>query len=155
MGMQAKGAKKEKKKKAKAEQNSHESESEQLRLETRPQTYLEELTSKVASMKELLHGFGASPLPEAEVFQSPREHFRMRIELDISHTDDGPVYVMHAGKKQVVVHEFPMCSTLICDKLMPGVLQALREEPDLRQHLFQVNFHATLCGDAMVSLLYR
>jgi len=130
-------------------------ERKELHIKTRPHCYLEELNAKVKKMEELLHDFGTSALPATEVFESPHEHFRMRVEFDIFNVNDEPAYMMHAGKERIVVNDFPMGSKLICETLMPVLLRALREEQDLRQHLFQVNFHTTLHGDAMVSLLYR
>jgi len=130
-------------------------EDRQLHLSTRPASYQKELSEKVGKMQSLMEGFSNNPLPKTEVFESPREHFRMRVEFDISHHDDGPKYVMHSGRERVVVQQYPMGSRQICDVLMPTVLKALNEELILRQQLFQVNFHGTLYGDAMVSLLYR
>lgn len=142
-------------KKCKDKENSQEP--RELHLNTRPEHYQSELSAKVTKMQGLIEAYGSAdnPLPATEIFESPPEHFRMRVEFDISHDDDIPRYVMHAGKERVTVQHYPMGSKLICDLLMPTVLKALREELVLRQQLFQVNFHATLYGDAMVSLLYR
>jgi len=126
-----------------------------LQIETRPESYLEELGEKVARMRALVASFGASPLPEAEVFQSPPEHFRMRVEFDILQTAEGPSYAMHAGRDLVAVDDYPFACGLISGTLMPATLRALRREPLLSRQLFQVNFHATLRGDGLVSLLYR
>mmetsp|Transcript_29658 Transcript_29658/g.84834 ORF Transcript_29658/g.84834 Transcript_29658/m.84834 type:complete len:495 (+) Transcript_29658:43-1527(+) len=126
-----------------------------LQIDTRPGSYQEELKDKAAAMQALLGSFCKLPPSATEVFESPPEHFRMRVEFDIKHTDAGPNYAMHVGKELVVVDSYPMCCKLISEVLMPNVLKALREELVLRQSLFQINFHATLHGDAMVSLLYR
>lgn len=126
-----------------------------LQIDTRPDSYQDELRSKTAALETLLGGFGSLPLPEAEVFASPAEHFRMRVEFDIKHSDDGPNYAMHVGSELVTVDRYPMGCKLICQGLMPATLKMLREERVLREKLFQINFHATLYGDAVVSLLYR
>lgn len=126
-----------------------------LQIDTRPDSYQDELRSKVVGLNKSLEGFGSLPLPEAEVFASPSEHFRMRVEFDIKHSDDGPNYAMHVGSELVTVDRYPMGCKLICQQLMPATLKMLREERILREKLFQINFHATLYGDAVVSLLYR
>lgn len=148
----ASNGKSEKKSKQKAASTV---EKKELQIETRPHTYREELATKVSAMKELLRRFGGASLPPPEVFESPPEHFRMRVDFDIKWTDDGPRYAMHCGPELIEVEHYPMCCKLICEKMMPIVLQALRDESVLRAQLFQINFHATLHGDAMVSLSYR
>jgi tRNA (uracil-5-)-methyltransferase len=126
-----------------------------LQIETRPGSYQQELDAKVDALQKLLIGCSDMPLPATQVFASPPENFRMRVEFDIAQTNGSPDYAMHVGKDLVTVHSYPMCCKLISEELMPTVLRALREELLLRERLFQINFHATLHGDAVVSLLYR
>lgn len=132
-------------------------EQQHLNLETRPESYEAELAAKVAKAQAMLDGCGGQGqvAPRLEVFASPKEHFRMRAEFDVWKTEEGPSYIMHDGKAKVVVHRYPMAARLICDTLMPTLLQTLREVAVLRERLFQVNFHATLQGDGLVSLLYN
>lgn len=126
-----------------------------LQIDTRPAAYEEELSAKVATMRALFDADHNVSLPTTEVFASSPEHFRMRASFDIRHDPDGPKYVMFEGKDRVVVQHYPMAARTICDVLMPILLTVLRDEKSLLQQLFQVNFHTTLHGDAMVSLLYH
>jgi len=126
-----------------------------LHLETRAGSYEAELHKKVGSMEELFKGLGHANLPQIEVFASPPEHFRMRAEFDIWHSDAGLRYIMFDGKERIPVDHYPMGARRICDELMPTLLRVLEREESLRVRLFQANFHTTLFGDAMVSLLYH
>mmetsp|Transcript_137940 Transcript_137940/g.384716 ORF Transcript_137940/g.384716 Transcript_137940/m.384716 type:complete len:505 (-) Transcript_137940:31-1545(-) len=126
----------------------------ELHLKTRPGSYEVELSAKVASMENLFQDCAEGELPSTEVFASPPEHFRMRAEFDIWQNEAGLSYVMFAGKTRVVVERYPMGSRAICDMLMPALLSMLQKETLLSHRLFQVSFHTTLHGDAMVSLLY-
>jgi len=125
-----------------------------LNLETRPDSYHDELAAKVDEVRRLFGGHGAE-LPEAEVFESPPEHFRMRCEFDIWHDKSSPSYVMFDGKARVAVQRYPMGHRTISDHLMPTLIEVLSAEEVLRYRLFQVNFHTTLAGDSLVSLLYH
>jgi len=143
-------ARERKKKKAK-DKEKHQ---RKLNLETRPGSYHVELAAKVDGVSRLLGGDGVE-LPEVEVYESPPEHFRMRCEFDVWHDESGPSFVMFDGKARVAVSRYPMGDRRICDHLMPTLVEFLRVEEVLRSRLFQVNFHVTLAGDAMVSLLYH
>lgn len=128
---------------------------ELLRLETRPESYQDELRAKVAALKVLFSDVGAEALPAVEVSESPAEHFRMRAEFDVWHDNSGSRYVMFNGRERVTVQSYRMGAKAINDVLMPGLLTALQKEEHLRRRLFQVNFHVTLHGDSLVSLLYH
>lgn len=56
-----------------------------------PPQYEPLLDTKVAKIKEAFAPLG---IPEIEVFQSPREHYRMRAEFVVYHEDDECYYVM-------------------------------------------------------------
>ncbi|CAE8611451.1 unnamed protein product [Polarella glacialis] len=129
-------------------------------VETRAGSYKAELQAKVQALEAFFvdgAGLAASfvGLPPTEVFESPPEHFRMKAEFGIWNHDGGPSYAMSSGKSQIVVDRYPMGSRVMCDTLMPAVLEAIRAEELLRAHLFQVNFHTTLRGGSIVSLLYH
>jgi len=127
-------------------------------IETRPDSYEQELQPKVKKMEMLLTTAAGNPhLPQMQVYQSPPEYFRMRCEFNVCQNYKGidVGYFMWHGRERKEITHFPMGDKLICDKLMPGLLETLRAEESLRQSLFQVNFHTTLHGDAVVSLLYR
>merc|ERR1712166_659569 len=107
----------------------------ELQLDTRPDDYHSELDAKAAAMKAL---FGqlledglapASTLPEMDIFESPPEHFRMRCEFDFWKHSEGANYVMYNGKDRVFIHRYPMGAKVICEKLMPILLEVVREEP--------------------------
>lgn len=41
------------------------------------------------------------------------------------------------------------------NELMPAIMKAVHEKPILKEKLYQVNFHTTLSGEAMVTLIYH
>jgi tRNA (uracil-5-)-methyltransferase len=55
---------------------------------------------------------------------------------------------------RVRVDAFPVASRLV-NALMGGVLAAARADPELGRRLFQANFHTTLSGESMVTLIYH
>ena len=103
-------------------------EHKELQIETRPNSYEEELRAKVALVETLFEGCKGAPVCKVEVFPSPAEHYRMRVEFDIWKTDDALDYVMHNGKERVAVNNYPMGVSLICDTLMP-TLRAFHTHP--------------------------
>eukprot|EP00929_Paragymnodinium_shiwhaense_P009013 TRINITY_DN113019_c0_g1_i1.p1 TRINITY_DN113019_c0_g1~~TRINITY_DN113019_c0_g1_i1.p1 ORF type:complete len:552 (-),score=100.19 TRINITY_DN113019_c0_g1_i1:379-2034(-) len=129
-----------------------------LHLETRPEAYETELKDKVGILEQrfvtALQGEG-EPLPSTEVFGSPPEHFRMRVEFDVFHKGSEANFVMFDGRNRVDVDSFPMGAKVISDVLMPTLKRFMHEEDVIRKQLFQANFHGTLNGEAMVILLYR
>jgi len=142
----------------KAKDKSSEHIEHKFSIKTRPNSYAQELQVKVKRLETLFASAVGDPrLPQTEVFMSPSEHFRMRCEFDICQNYAGidVGYFMWHGKERMVINHFPMGDKLICDKLMPTLLEMLRGEELLRRSLFQVNFHTTLHGDSVVSLLYR
>lgn len=56
--------------------------------------------------------------------------------------------------KKIKLEQFPVGSELI-NELMPRIMAAIRTTPTLRQKLFQANFHTTLAGQSMVTLIYH
>ncbi|GIL59952.1 hypothetical protein Vafri_14608 [Volvox africanus] len=58
------------------------------------------------------------------------------------------------GPRRVVVEHFPVASRQL-NELMEVVRRECGQSPELRNRLFQANFHTTLSGDAMVTLLYH
>ncbi|MFB2587093.1 tRNA (uridine(54)-C5)-methyltransferase TrmA [Acinetobacter sp. c1-l78] len=109
--------------------------------------------------QHILQQFTEFHLPELEIFESPIDHYRMRAEFRIWHTDDGLFYAMFEkdknDKKQVVrVDEFPIASQAIND-LMPKLLSAIEQHHLLSHKVFEINFLNTLSGEILVSLLYH
>lgn len=119
-----------------------------------PSTYTTQLDAKVARLRELLAPFGA---PEPAVFDSPREHYRLRAEFRLWREDGQRHYAMFApGEKHkaILIDDFPIASQRI-NALMPRLKAAWQASEDLGNRLFQVEFLTTLAGDAMITLCYH
>ncbi|WP_213875403.1 tRNA (uridine(54)-C5)-methyltransferase TrmA [Pseudomonas sp. dw_358] len=119
-----------------------------------PADYERQLQEKVARLRELLAPFAA---PEPQVFDSPREHYRLRAEFRLWREDGQRHYAMFApGEKHVpiLIEDFPIASARI-NELMPRLKAAWQSNAALSNKLFQVEFLTTLDGDAMVTLCYH
>jgi len=118
-----------------------------------PSQYDSQLADKAARLRELLAPFAA---PEPEVFDSPREHYRLRAEFRLWREGEARHYAMfEQGDKHtpILIEEFPIASRRI-NELMPR-LKAAWAEPTLGHKLFQVEFLTTLAGDALITLCYH
>jgi len=119
-----------------------------------PSAYDAQLQGKVARLRELLAPFGA---PEPAVFDSPREHYRLRAEFRLWRQDGQRHYAMFApGDKHnaILIDDFPIASERI-NALMPRLKAAWQASEELSNRLFQVEFLTTLAGDAMVTMCYH
>ncbi|VXB21692.1 tRNA (uridine(54)-C5)-methyltransferase TrmA [Pseudomonas sp. 8O] len=119
-----------------------------------PATYDAQLAEKKARLVELLAPFGA---PEPAVFDSPREHYRMRAEFRLWREDGQRHYAMFApGDKHtpILLDDFPIASLRI-NALMPRLRAAWQASEALSFKLFQVEFLTTLAGDALITLAYH
>ena len=119
-----------------------------------PSSYATQLDAKVARLRELLAPFGA---PEPAVFDSPREHYRLRAEFRLWREDGQRHYAMFAPgdkHKAILIDDFPIASQRI-NALMPRLKAAWQASEELGNRLFQVEFLTTLAGDAMVTLCYH
>ncbi|MFJ4383874.1 tRNA (uridine(54)-C5)-methyltransferase TrmA [Pseudomonas sp. NPDC089408] len=119
-----------------------------------PSSYATQLDAKVARLRELLAPFGA---PEPAVFESPREHYRLRAEFRLWREDGQRHYAMFApGEKHkaILIDDFPIASQRI-NELMPRLKAAWQASEALGNRLFQVEFLTTLAGDAMITLCYH
>ena len=119
-----------------------------------PSTYDAQLQGKVARLRELLAPFGA---PEPAVFDSPREHYRLRAEFRLWREDGQRHYAMFApGEKHkaILIDDFPIASERI-NQLMPRLKAAWQASEELSNRMFQVEFLTTLAGDAMVTMCYH
>ena len=139
-----------------------------LDVAVRPETYREELDAKIERARAHFAASSSSsasdgieteevPLPETEVFESARSHFRMRAEFRVWHEGDRSFLAMFDSadpKTPVEVPLFPMGSERI-NALMPKLLEEVMASDALRKKLFQVNFLTTVAGDAMISMLYH
>jgi tRNA (uracil-5-)-methyltransferase (EC 2.1.1.35) len=112
-----------------------------------PSAYDTQLEGKVARLRELLAPFGA---PEPAVFDSPREHYRLRAEFRLWREDGQRHYAMFAPgdkHKAILIDDFPIASQRI-NELMPRLKAAWQASEALSNRLFQVEFLTTLAGDA-------
>ncbi|AUF97939.1 tRNA (uracil-5-)-methyltransferase [Pseudomonas sp. BIGb0278] len=119
-----------------------------------PSAYQSLLAPKVERLRELLAPFSA---PEPVVFESPREHYRLRAEFRLWREDGQRHYAMFApGEKHkaILIEDFPIASQRI-NALMPRLKAAWQASETLSNRLFQVEFLTTLAGDAMITLCYH
>lgn len=118
-------------------------------------TYQQQLEEKI---QRLQHQFSHFHLPTLEIFPSPDQHFRMRAEFRIWHTEDDLFYAMFdttTDKKQVIrLVDFPIASQDI-NQLMPVLLTAIKANPILSERLFEVDFLNTTQQDMLVTLIYH
>lgn len=118
-----------------------------------PAAYDTQLAEKAARLRALLAPFAA---PEPDVFNSPREHYRLRAEFRLWREGEQRHYAMfEQGDKHtpILIDDFPIASRRI-NELMPR-LKAAWAEPALGHKLFQVEFLTTLAGDALITLCYH
>ncbi|USE84617.1 tRNA (uridine(54)-C5)-methyltransferase TrmA [Acinetobacter tibetensis] len=119
-------------------------------------SYQQQLDAKVERISAQFAEFNP---PSLAVFASPEQHFRMRAEFRIWHTDEDMFYAMferdEQQQKQVLrIDEFPIADASI-NQLMPVLLAELKSHDALSKRLFEVHFLATLKGEMLVSLIYR
>jgi tRNA (uracil-5-)-methyltransferase len=118
--------------------------------------YPRQLAEKRQCLLELLAPFA---VPEPELFESPREHYRLRAEFRLWRDADRDTrrYAMFAaGDKHqpIFIDDFPVASLRIND-LMPRLRAAWQHSSALAVKLFQVEFLSTLSGDALITLCYH
>ena len=105
-------------------------------------SYQQQLQEKVERITTQFAPFNP---PALEVFQSPEQHFRMRAEFRIWHTEDDLFYAMFEraedGKQKEVIRvdTFPIADQSIID-LMPRLLDELKAVPILSQRVFEADF---------------
>ena len=119
-----------------------------------PSSYESLLAPKVERLRALLAPFDA---PEPSVFDSPREHYRLRAEFRLWREEGQRHYAMFApGEKHkaILIDDFPIASERI-NQLMPRLKAAWQASEALSNRLFQVEFLTTLAGDAMITLCYH
>ncbi len=94
---------------------------------------------------------------EIATFASQPEHYRMRTEFRLWHTNDDVFYVMFRKDDPKTPHridQFPVANDHI-NRLMPLLLDYLRPRDILRRKLFQVEFLTAQNGDCVISLIYH
>ncbi|WP_062389979.1 tRNA (uridine(54)-C5)-methyltransferase TrmA [Pseudomonas abietaniphila] len=119
-----------------------------------PASYGRQLDEKADRLRELLKPFEA---PEPQVFDSPREHYRLRAEFRLWRDDGKRHYAMFTpGDKYtpILINDFPIASEQI-NALMPVLRGRWEASKTLNHKLFQVDFLTTLAGDGMITLCYH
>jgi tRNA (uracil-5-)-methyltransferase len=119
-----------------------------------PACYDGQLAEKVIRLRELLAPYSA---PEPAVFESPREHYRLRAEFRLWRENAERFYAMFApGDKHtpILIESFPVASQRI-NELMPRLKAGWQRSSILSFKLFQVEFLTTLSGDALITLAYH
>ncbi|MDB5980126.1 MAG: tRNA (uracil-5-)-methyltransferase [Pseudomonas sp.] len=119
-----------------------------------PASYDQQLAEKATRLRDLLAPFGA---PAPQVFESPREHYRLRAEFRLWRQDQQRFYAMFApgdNHTPILIDDFPIASQRIND-LMPLLRARWEASATLNHKLFQVDFLTTLAGDAIITLCYH
>lgn len=123
-----------------------------------PQLYPQLLAAKADKLRQIFAPFNP---PELEIFASPPSHYRMRTEFRVWHEGADLFYAMFevganpkTDRRLIRMDNYPVAGERI-NQLMPQLLDAIREQPLLRQRLFQVEFLTTLAGDALITLIYH
>lgn len=120
-------------------------------------SYQQQLDAKIARITEQ---FAQFQTPALNVYPSPEQHFRMRAEFRIWHTDNDMFYAMFERdaetqhKNVIRIDEFPIADEKI-NALMPVLLNELKAEAVLSHRLFEIDFLATLSGEMLVTLIYH
>ncbi|MDR1853909.1 MAG: tRNA (uridine(54)-C5)-methyltransferase TrmA [Azoarcus sp.] len=119
-----------------------------------PTRYAVEFAAKAERFRR---GFSDFVLPELRLYSSPPLGYRLRAEFRIWHSGARLDYAMFDPadpRRAVPVDDFPPAAPRI-RSLMPWLRQHLQGSETLRQRLFQVEFLATLKGEALVVLVYH
>ena len=77
------------------------------------------------------------------------------------HDDSGSYYVVYGAKepgtkhpKRIDIEQYPIANSLI-NSMMPVVMKHVGMSTVMKYKLFQVNFHTTLSGQAVVTMIYH
>lgn len=118
-----------------------------------PDNYEGQLSTKQQKMAKLFSEFN---LPTADLYPSQPLNYRQRAEFRVWHEGDDLYYIMFNSntKQKFRVDDFPVASILI-NKAMTGLIAAIKNNPQLRYKLFQVDFLSTLSGELLISMLYH
>lgn len=119
-------------------------------------SYQQQLDAKVERISAQFAEFNP---PALAVFPSAEQHFRMRAEFRIWHTEQDLFYAMferdeNQQKKVVRIDEFPIADENI-NRLMPILLNEIKANTLLSTRLFEVDFLSTLHGEMLVTLIYH
>jgi len=119
-----------------------------------PVQYPSQLAHKVSQFER---AFAQFAIPAPAVHPSASLHYRLRAEFRMWHEGERVDYAMFdpaEPKVPVVIERFAAAAEPIC-AAMPRLRERLQASDDLKRHLFQVEFLATLSGELMISLIYH
>ena len=119
--------------------------------------YQQQLADKKQYLQQLFQGLD---FPEIEVFESPEQHYRMRAEFRIWHEGGEMFYAMFergqkaSGASLIRCDQFPAASESI-NALMPKLIEAASNHPELKKRWYAVEFLSTLSGEMLVTMIYH
>ena len=119
--------------------------------------YQQQLADKKQYLQQLFQGLD---FPEIEVFESPEQHYRMRAEFRIWHEGGEMFYAMFergqkaSGASLIRCDQFPAASKSI-NALMPKLIEAASNHPELKNRWYAVEFLSTLSGEMLVTMIYH
>jgi tRNA (uracil-5-)-methyltransferase len=121
-----------------------------------PENYQDQLDTKMARLTQQLAVINQDSLPDIEVFESPKTHYRMRAEFKVWHEGDKTHYAMSdkETKKPVFITDFAVAAKNI-NTLMPLLMAEINHCEILRKKLFQIEFLTTLSHDMLVTFIYH
>ena len=121
-----------------------------------PDQYHTQLEQKITRLKEQLASLPQKALPDIEIYESPKTHYRMRAEFKAWHEGEVTRYAMSDKdtRQPVFLDNFPVAAEAIND-LMPRLMAAINQDDVLRKKLFQIEFMCTLSNDMLVTLIYH
>ena len=119
--------------------------------------YQQQLADKKQYLQQLFQGLD---FPKIEVFESPEQHYRMRVEFRIWHEGGEMFYAMFergqkaSGASLIRCDQFPAASESI-NALMPKLIEAASNHPELKKRWYAVEFLSTLSGEMLVTMIYH
>lgn len=121
---------------------------------TSPDQYQHLLEQKIQRVQSLCSAYN---MPEIEVFESPKIHYRMRTEFKIWHEGTETYFAMHQPgekNKPFKVETFSVANELI-NRTMPLLIENISENELLKRKLFQCEFLSTLTDELLITLIYH
>lgn len=121
-----------------------------------PHSYNAQLESKVQHALSLLadESIPVLSIPH-EIFESPAKNYRHRCRFGVNVDEEGVWYAMwEHGEANVRLISFPLASIYI-STCMPILLDYLKHDDVLRNHIKAVNFLSTTTGDLSITLIYE
>ena len=118
-----------------------------------PQNYPHLLEQKCQHYQQLFKQFD---FPQCEVFPSTPTHYRLRAEFRVWHEGDDLYHIMFNAedKSRIRIENWLPASPTIY-KLMPILIEKIKQNRALRHKLFQIDYLSTLSGEVLVSMLYH